>query len=248
LSANEHQLAQIVFIEISNNPLTGTIPGSREAKLKPIKISVHSRIMNNLLVGWYERAQSRMNRGRKPANQIRIIGGTHRGRRLPVPDLPGLRPTGDRIRETLFNWLQAHIPGAACLDLFAGSGALGLEAASRGAGRVVMLEQAAAAAQQLRKNAELLGERQVRIEQADALQWLQGQGEPFDIVFLDPPFADDLLETCCERLHQNGWLRLGALVYIETPVDKGIPQLPESWSLVQQKKTGQVAYYLARTG
>jgi 16S rRNA (guanine966-N2)-methyltransferase len=188
-----------------------------------------------------------MSRGRKPANQIRIIGGTHRGRRLPVPDLPGLRPTGDRIRETLFNWLQAQIPGAACLDLFAGSGALGLEAASRGAGRVVMLERADSAVEQLRKNVDLLGEEQVRIEQADALEWLQGRGEPFDIVFLDPPFAEDLLETCCRLLWQNGWLKPGACVYIEIPVEKGLPKLPESWRVLREKKAGQVAYYLVKS-
>jgi 16S rRNA (guanine966-N2)-methyltransferase len=188
-----------------------------------------------------------MNRGRKPANQIRIIGGAHRGRKLPVPDLPGLRPTGDRVRETLFNWLQAQIPGAACLDLFAGSGALGLEAASRGAGRVVMLERAVSAVEQLRNNVDLLGEEHVRVERADALEWLQGRGEPFDIVFLDPPFADDLLEPCCRRLQQNGWLKPGASIYIETDAGKGCPALPPDWCIVREKKTGQVAYYLVKS-
>jgi 16S rRNA (guanine966-N2)-methyltransferase len=204
--------------------------------------------MNNLLAGWYERAQSQMSRGRRPANQVRIIGGTHRGRRLPVPDLPGLRPTGDRIRETLFNWLQAQMPGAACLDLFAGSGALGLEAASRGAGRVLMLERAASAVEQLRSNVDLLGEEQVRIEQADALEWLQGRGEAFDIVFLDPPFADDLLATCCRRLQQNGWLKPGAFIYIETDANKGLPDLPDPWCVVREKKAGKVACFLVKSG
>jgi 16S rRNA (guanine966-N2)-methyltransferase len=187
-----------------------------------------------------------MSRGRKPASQVRIIGGTHRGRKLPVPDLPGLRPTGDRIRETLFNWLQEQIPGASCLDLFAGSGALGLEAASRGAGRVVMLERAASAVEQLRKNVDLLGEQGIRIEQADALEWLRGRGEPFDIVFLDPPFAEDLLEICCRQLEQNGWLKSGASIYIESDVKKGIPELPAGWRMVREKKAGQVAYYLVK--
>jgi 16S rRNA (guanine966-N2)-methyltransferase len=188
-----------------------------------------------------------MSRGRKPANQVRIIGGTHRGRKLPVADLPGLRPTGDRIRETLFNWLQMQIPGAHCLDLFAGSGALGLEAVSRGAGRVLMLERAAIAVEQLRANAKQLRVEKVRIEQADALEWLQGNGEPFDIVFLDPPFADDVLQTCCRRLQQNGWLKPGASIYIETPVQKGIPELPENWRIVREKIAGQVAYYLVQS-
>jgi 16S rRNA (guanine966-N2)-methyltransferase len=189
-----------------------------------------------------------MSKGRKPANQVRIIGGTHRGRKLPVPDLPGLRPTGDRIRETLFNWLQPQMPGAACLDLFAGSGALGLEAASRGAGRVMMLERVASVVEQLRTNVDLLGEERVRIEQADALEWLQGRGEPFDMVFLDPPFADDLLETCCRRLQQNGWLKPGAFIYIETDIKKGLPGRPDNWRVVREKKTGQVACFLVKSG
>ncbi len=185
-----------------------------------------------------------MSKGRKPVNQVRIIGGTYRGRKLPVPDLPGLRPTGDRIRETLFNWLQARLPGAACLDLFAGSGALGLEAASRGAGRVVMLERAGVAAQQLRANVELLEARLAQVREVDAVSWLQEPGEPFDIVFLDPPFAEDLLGTCCELLQRNGWLKPEALIYIETDAGKGLPVLPEGWQVLREKKAGQVSYYL----
>ncbi len=185
-----------------------------------------------------------MSKGQKPANQVRIIGGTHRGRKLPVPDLPGLRPTGDRIRETLFNWLQTRLPGAACLDLFAGSGALGLEAASRGAGRVVLLERAKVAVRQLQANVEVLGEHLVQVLEVDAVSWLQKPGEPFDIVFLDPPFAEDLLGTCCELLQRNGWLKPGALVYIETEAGRGLPVLPEGWQVLRDKKAGQVAYYL----
>jgi 16S rRNA (guanine966-N2)-methyltransferase len=164
---------------------------------------------------------------------------------LRFPELPGLRPTGDRIRETLFNWLQAVLPGARCLDLFAGSGALGLEAASRGAGEVVMLDQAPAVVKQLRQHVADLGLEQVRIEQADALAWLgQGGSESFDIVFLDPPFGSDFLEECCKRLEDGNWLNPEARVYIETDVLESLPVLPEDWRILRQKKAGQVAYYL----
>ena len=118
--------------------------------------------------------------------EVRIIGGEHRGRKLRFPDLPGLRPTGDRIKETVFNWLQASLPGAACLDLFAGSGALGLEAASRGAGSVVMIERAAQAVTQLRSNVEMLELGSVTVEHGSALDWLgRPASKRFDVVFLD---------------------------------------------------------------
>lgn len=181
----------------------------------------------------------------KTANQVRIIGGTHRGRRLNFPDLPGLRPTGDRVRETLFNWLQPIMPGARCLDLFAGSGALGLEAASRGADVVVMLDQAPVVVKQLRKHVTDLGLEQVRIEQADALDWLsRGGAETFDIVFLDPPFGSDFLGECCRRLEDGNWLNPEARVYIEMDVLESLPELPEHWRVLRQKKAGQVSYYL----
>jgi len=181
----------------------------------------------------------------KEANRVRIIGGTHRGRRLSFPDLPGLRPTGDRVRETLFNWLQPVLPGGRCLDLFAGSGALGLEAASRGAGAVVMLDQAPVVIKQLQQHVADLGLEQVRIEQADALDWLsRGVAEPFDIVFLDPPFGSDLMGECCQRLDDGNWLNPGARVYIEMDVVESLPLLPENWQILRQKKAGQVAYYL----
>ena len=182
---------------------------------------------------------------RKEANRIRIIGGIHRGRRLSFPDLPGLRPSGDRVRETLYNWLQPILPGSRCLDLFAGSGALGLEAASRGAGAVVMLDQARQVVKQLQQHVADLGLEQVRIEQADALDWLnQGGTEPFDIVFLDPPFGSDLLGECCQRLEGGNWLNPGGRVYIEMDVVESLPALPENWQIMRQKKAGQVAYYL----
>lgn len=187
-----------------------------------------------------------MNARHKGANQIRIIGGTHRGRRLSFPDLPGLRPTGDRIRETLFNWLQPMLPGACCLDLFAGSGALGLEAASRGAEQVLLLDQARQITQQLQEHVTELGLYGVAVEQRDALLWLE-QDPPdrlFDIIFLDPPFGGGLLEPCCRLLEAGGWLAEDARVYIETNVVESLPFLPPNWQMLREKKAGQVAYYL----
>ncbi|MEE9357744.1 MAG: 16S rRNA (guanine(966)-N(2))-methyltransferase RsmD [Sedimenticolaceae bacterium] len=183
-------------------------------------------------------------RHRGQANQVRIIAGEHRGRRLEFPDLPGLRPTSDRVKETVFNWLQPLFPGAACLDLFAGSGALGLEAASRGAGRVTLLDMSAVAVQQLRSHQALLGLKQVRIEQADARKWLETTAEPFEVVFLDPPFADDLLTICCRRLEDNGWLEPNARIYLERNLHGPEPSLPASWVQLKAKKAGEVAYAL----
>ena len=177
-------------------------------------------------------------------NQIRIIGGEYRGRRLHFPTLEGLRPTGDRVRETLFNWLQPMLPGAACLDLFAGSGVLGLEAASRGARRVVMLDKSPKAAAQIAANIELLGATGVEVHCTDACQWLTGESSRFDIVFLDPPFAADLLQECCRLLAEGGWLGSNARVYLETDKVKELPQLPANWTPLRHKKAGQVCYYL----
>lgn len=179
-------------------------------------------------------------------NQVRIIGGSHRGRRLIFPDLPGLRPTGDRVRETLFNWLQATIQGARCLDLFAGSGALGLEAASRGAKEVVMLDSAFQVIRQLEQNRELLGLEQVKIVRANALNWLEHESRPFDMVFLDPPFASDLLWPMCEKLAANGWLADDALIYLEDDVSRSFSHLPDSWELIKEQQAGQVRFGLAR--
>ena len=162
------------------------------------------------------------------ANQVRIIGGRHRGRRLNFVPGPGLRPTPDRVRETLFNWLQVHIRGARCLDLFAGSGVLGLEALSRGATFVLAVEQHRPAARRLRENIELLHEaRSARVLHEDALRLLKAPPEaPFDIAFLDPPFADGLLPTACEQLEHNGWLSADALIYLEQDRKHEWPVLP----------------------
>jgi len=182
----------------------------------------------------------------RSTNQIRIIGGTHRGRRLSFPDLPGLRPTGDRTRETLFNWLQPVLPGARCLDLFAGSGALGLEAASRGAGQVLLLDRAEQVIGQLQRHITELGLDGAVTEQADAVKWLRKKSTPppFDIVFLDPPFGGGLLEPCCQLLETSGWLAEDAKVYLETDVVESLSFLPPSWQVLRKKKAGQVVYYL----
>ncbi len=183
---------------------------------------------------------------RKRSNQVRIIGGQHRGRRLEFPDLPGLRPTGDRIRETLFNWLQPMLPGARCLDLFAGSGVLGLEAASRGAGEVLLLDQAPQVIHQLQGHIADLQLSQAQALQADALSWLQSPplNASFDIVFIDPPFSERLLEPCCQRLASSGLLAENARVYLERDVVESPPFFSPEWQILREKKSGQVAYYL----
>ncbi len=184
-------------------------------------------------------------------NRIRIIGGTHRGRRLAFPDAAGLRPTPDRVRETLFNWLMPHLPGARCLDLFAGSGALGLEAVSRGAREVVLVDANPAVVKSLQENLRLLGETErARVIRSDALAFLRKETDaPFDIVFLDPPYATDLLPEAVRLLEAGGWLADPAWIYIETPVARGraaLPPLPANWSLQREKQAGQVGYHLLR--
>lgn len=180
------------------------------------------------------------------SNQVRIIGGLHRGRKLRFPDLPGLRPSGDRVRETLFNWLQPVIHQARCLDLFAGSGALGLEAASRGAKEVVMLDRAPQVVRQLEAHKALLGLAQVKIIKADALVWLEQDPQPFDVVFVDPPFAADLLGAVCEKLETRGWLAEDALIYLEADAGRAFAGLPAGWNLYKQQQAGQVRFGLAR--
>lgn len=186
---------------------------------------------------------------------LRIIGGRLRGRRLPVADRPGLRPTGDRVRETLFGWLAPIIAGSRCLDCFAGSGALGFEALSRGAGQVVLIERDHQVVRQIRRNAQVLQQLDdggpplgsIRIISDDALRRLtQPPPGAFDIAFLDPPFDADLLAGSCRRLAQGGWLAEHALVYLELSADDDLPSLPPGWSLVKEKRTGQVCYALAK--
>jgi 16S rRNA (guanine966-N2)-methyltransferase len=190
------------------------------------------------------RAKGSAGSGTGPGGHLRIIGGRNRGRRLPIPDQAGLRPTADRVRETLFNWLAPVMSGARCLDLFAGSGALGLEAASRGAAAVVLVERNPVVARQLLANVQTLGAEGVTVVQADALAWLAGPVSPFNLVFLDPPFADALLEPACALLASRGWLAAGARVYLETGERGGFPTLPDGWELIREQTAGQVRYGL----
>lgn len=175
---------------------------------------------------------------------LRIIGGTWRGRRFRFADVPDIRPTPDRVRETLFNWLGSRVVGARCLDLFAGSGALGLEALSRGAASAVLVEQNALAARWLTALLAELKASGARVEREDALRFLDRAPTPFDIAFLDPPFAAGLLSQSAERLERQGWLTPDALIYVESAAREPLPPLPASWQLLKAKQAGEVGYHL----
>ena len=178
------------------------------------------------------------------SGQIRIIGGQWRGRKLPVPESPGLRPTTDRVRETLFNWLAPSIVDASCLDCFAGSGALGLEALSRYAANATLLEMERGVAQQLQKNLATLKASNAKVVNTNTLAFLAQAGAPHDIVFVDPPFRKGLLEETLKLLENNGWLSDEALIYIESEVENGLPPVPMNWHVYREKGAGQVAYRL----
>jgi 16S rRNA (guanine966-N2)-methyltransferase len=173
--------------------------------------------------------------------RIRIIGGEHRGRKLAVLERPGLRPTPDRVRETLFNWLGQRLDGLACLDLFAGTGALGFEAASRGARRVVMVEQDRDAFASLEKAREALGAAAVALVQGDAFDYLRRAGETFDVVFLDPPFGQNALPGVLAALTPR--LSAGARVYVEAAAAQAVAQ---PWEELRSARAGQVSYQLLR--
>ncbi len=177
---------------------------------------------------------------------VRIIGGHWRSRRLEFPQSAGLRPTPDRVRETVFNWLAPVLPGAACLDLFAGSGAFGFEAVSRGAARAVLVERDAGAVAALHASRAKLAADATEIVAGDALAYLNGPVFAFDVVFLDPPYAAGLLAPCLALLAARGWLRPGGWVYLEAPAGE-TPALPSGWEIVRSKTAGQVGYHLART-
>jgi 16S rRNA (guanine966-N2)-methyltransferase len=180
-------------------------------------------------------------------NSVRIIAGAWRGRRIHFPDMPALRPTPDRVRETLFNWLQHSIAGARCLDLFAGSGALGLEALSRGAREAVFVEQFPAAARALGEQlVRFGGAAKGRILEMGAARFLRNTGAPFDIAFLDPPFGTNALAEYIPLLDSGEWLTVGALVYLENERAAGVPALPDHWELLKSKSAGEVGYHLAR--
>ena len=179
----------------------------------------------------------------RPAGQVRIIGGRLRGSKLPVPDLPGLRPSGDRARETLFNWLQGEIAGARVLDLFAGSGVLGLEAASRGAAEVWLVERDPAQARSLAASVARLHAGTVQVACADALAWLSTRSERFDLAFLDPPFGTQLLAPAVAALLPR--LAPQAWVHVEVPRDAAFTA-PPHWRLHREGATREARHLLLR--
>jgi len=181
----------------------------------------------------------------RQANQVRIIGGRHRGRKLAVADAPGLRPTPDRVRETLFNWLGQNLTGWYCLDLFAGSGALGFEAASRGAAESVLVEQAAPLARSLQSAAQTLGDPAVRVVCADALTYLRrpvsAAAQPLDLVFLDPPYGQGWLDRIITPLLPH--LAADARLYVEA--EQALPDnLAPGLTCLRRGHAGQVHYHL----
>ncbi|MBB5211646.1 16S rRNA (guanine(966)-N(2))-methyltransferase RsmD [Microbulbifer hydrolyticus] len=178
-----------------------------------------------------------------PPSQLRIIGGRWRGRKVAFAPIEGLRPTGDRLRETLFNWLQFHLPGARCLDLFAGSGALGLEALSRGAAAVDFVELDRGAAQMLRQQLDLLQAEGGRVHNCPAEVFLSQATGAFDIIFVDPPFAGDLWQSTLAGLIEAGCVAEGTLIYVESPRDTRI-NAPAGWQLEKEKQAGQVCLRL----
>jgi 16S rRNA (guanine966-N2)-methyltransferase len=179
--------------------------------------------------------------------EVRIIGGEWRGRKLHFPQSGALRPTPDRVRETLFNWLQFELAGKRCLDLFAGSGALGFEALSRGAAAVHFVEPDPTAARAIAGALQAFGTDRGRVEQQDAFAFLRSKlPVPYDIVFLDPPYAERWLVRACTGLEAGGWLNPGAFVYLEDAASHGAPDLPDGWDLLRSKKAGDVGYHLAR--
>lgn len=183
--------------------------------------------------------------------EVRIIGGDWRGRKLHFPPSAGLRPTPDRVRETVFNWLQFELAGTRCLDLFAGSGALGLEALSRGAAEVVFVERDPVAARAISEALVLLRCDRGRVEHGDAFAWLKRvtpPSRPFDTVFLDPPYAEEWLPDLTATLERGGWLAPDARIYLEDAAVRGEPTLPTGWTLVRSKRAGDVGYHLARRG
>ena len=187
------------------------------------------------------------------ANEVRIIAGKWRGRKIQFPTVEGLRPTPNRIRETLFNWLAPYIHEARCLDLFTGSGALGFESLSRGAAYVLCLEKDREAYQMLRINAERLNAETMEIQEKDALIWLTAPPQqpfkpstPFDIIFVDPPYVLKALSKCFVLLENQAWFKINTLIYFESDVPIELLTLPNTWEILKKKKAGNVYYYLTQ--
>lgn len=179
--------------------------------------------------------------------KVRIIGGRWRGRKITFPALPGLRPTGDRIRETLFNWLAPNIVGARCLDLFAGSGALGFEALSRGAQAVTFVDHSWAVIEALKKNGVFLNAEHAEFVLGECPNSIPSlPGVPFDIVFLDPPFNQGLVQPAANWLEENNLLAKQALIYIETEKKLTSLTVPRNWEILRDKGTHTLYYYLLK--
>ena len=177
--------------------------------------------------------------------RLRIVAGKWRSRLLDIADVPGLRPTSERVRETLFNWLAPSIQGARCLDLFAGTGALGFEALSRGATQVVFVENSRRATKAIENSAKMLGAAGAVIHCGDADDYVRNaQPASFDIIFLDPPFADDRLEALCGQIDEQGILAPGGRIYLEQDRAKPETPLPDRWRILKDKAAGNVRYML----
>lgn len=182
------------------------------------------------------------------SNKLRIIGGNWRSRSITFVDAPGLRPTPARVRETVFNWLRNDLIGSRCLDLYAGSGALSFEAASREAKSVVQVENNPLACRALKENAIALAAGQIKIVQSDVFRYLAGDAEAFDIVFIDPPFAQGLAVQTCQWLEDKGWLSPHAKIYVEMESTLKLVDMPENWRLLKSKTAGEVGYHLFERG
>lgn len=182
-----------------------------------------------------------------PPGRVRIIGGEWRRRWLPVPPGEAVRPTPDRVRETLFNWLQPWLAGARCLDLFAGTGALGIEAVSRGAAQATLVECVPAFVLQVRVNVQMLAaEPRIAVIERDAEHFLAGPpAQPFNVIFVDPPYASDLAQQVLPRLAE-GWLAPGALIYLETARARPAIALPGGWRMMRAGETRQARYSLVQ--
>ncbi|HEY0682650.1 MAG TPA: 16S rRNA (guanine(966)-N(2))-methyltransferase RsmD [Steroidobacter sp.] len=178
-------------------------------------------------------------------NRLRIVGGRWRGMKIDIPDIAAIRPSPDRVRETLFNWLQSPIVGARCLDLFAGSGALGIEALSRGAAAVTFVDREPQVGRHLTQTLQRLGATGATVKTEDSVRFLEREPQPFDVIFLDPPFASTLLQTVFARL-PHGWLAPSAHIYVECPADTPLPPLSAGWTVYRSKQAGQVGYHLLR--
>jgi 16S rRNA (guanine966-N2)-methyltransferase len=180
-------------------------------------------------------------------NSFRIIGGLHRSRRLEFPPLSGLRPSPDRVRQTLFDWLAPVISGARCLDLYAGSGALGLEALSRGASAVTFVDREPVAVARIGEHLATLKLPAQELRTGAALALLPGLTGRYDVVFLDPPYQSDELPQAIAALAGSGLLAPGARIYLEAPAAAGEPPLPAGWQLLRSKRAGNVGYHLAQS-